>query len=156
MSINHEARGRRRVEESGFWSAEAAERIKNRKWRGYSSQIARRMLAAIEETVGMNQRKLAELASVSPQQISKIAKGGENLTLETIAKLSDILGKELITFPEYKYSTLSSSIYLPAIPTARSQPLRKSSVCTVAYRSQQPFSTPDVSNEQKEQLLKRA
>lgn len=33
---------------------------------------------------------------VSPQQISKIVKGNENLTLETIVKLEKCLGAKLI------------------------------------------------------------
>jgi len=54
----------------------------------------------MEEKEGMTQKKLAELMNVSPQQISKILKGQENLTLETISKLSETLGVDLISFPE--------------------------------------------------------
>src|SRR5579872_2655139 len=87
------------------WSEEADFRIKNHKWLRYSGNIALRVLAAMEEREGMTQKKLAELLGVSPQQISKIIKGQENLTLETIAKLSEALGVELISFPEFKYSS---------------------------------------------------
>ena len=52
----------------------------------------------------MSQAKLAEVVGVSPQQISKIVKGHENLTLETIYKLSRALGEELIAFPVYKHN----------------------------------------------------
>lgn len=77
---------------------------KNNPWlREYSSKIARRVLSAIEENKDLNQVKLAESLSVSPQQISKIVKGQENLTLETIYKLSKALNFELISFPDYKY-----------------------------------------------------
>jgi transcriptional regulator with XRE-family HTH domain len=41
---------------------------------------------------------------VKPQYISKLLKGEENFTLETIPKLSTALGIELISFPAYKYS----------------------------------------------------
>jgi len=85
------------------WFADADFRIKNR-WLMYSSQIARRILAAIEEKKDFSQSKLAELLNVSPQQISKIVKGKENLTLETIYNISQALDVELISFPEYKYS----------------------------------------------------
>lgn len=44
------------------------------------------------------------MLQVSPQRISKILKGQENLTLETIYKLSQVLNFELISFPEYKLS----------------------------------------------------
>jgi transcriptional regulator with XRE-family HTH domain len=39
----------------------------------------------------MKQCKLAELMQVSPQQISKIVSGSENLTIETQIKLQNIL-----------------------------------------------------------------
>jgi transcriptional regulator with XRE-family HTH domain len=84
--------------------AEAKYRQKNRKWLRYSSKIAGRALAAIEEKEGLNQKTLAEQIGVTPQYVSKMLKGQENLSLETIAKLSEALGVELISFPEYKYS----------------------------------------------------
>jgi transcriptional regulator with XRE-family HTH domain len=51
--------------------------------------------AALREK-GMTQKDLAEKLNVSPQQVSKIVKGKENLTLETISKLEYVLGVELI------------------------------------------------------------
>ena len=86
------------------WREKAEFRIKNRKWLEYSSQIARRVLAIIEDNEELNQIKLAELLNVKPQYVSKILKGSENLTLETIAKLSEALNVELITFPSYRYN----------------------------------------------------
>ncbi|HZE83854.1 MAG TPA: helix-turn-helix transcriptional regulator [Puia sp.] len=86
------------------WSKEADYRLKNHKWLRYSHQVASRILAAMEDKKGMTQKKLAKLMAVSPQQISKILKGHENLTLETISKFSEALGIELISFPDYKYS----------------------------------------------------
>jgi transcriptional regulator with XRE-family HTH domain len=44
----------------------------------------------------MSQKELAERIGVSPQQVSKIVKGNENLTLETISKLEAALGVPLI------------------------------------------------------------
>jgi DNA-binding Xre family transcriptional regulator len=76
----------------------------NKTWLNYSGKIALRVLSAIEDIPGMNQRKLAELMGVTPQHISKIVKGQENLTLETIGKLSEALQIELIDFPKIKYS----------------------------------------------------
>jgi transcriptional regulator with XRE-family HTH domain len=46
---------------------------------------------------GMKQKELAELLGVSAQQVSKILKGGENLTLDTIERIESTLGIELIT-----------------------------------------------------------
>lgn len=84
------------------WATAVDYRAKNKKWLDYSGKIALRVLSAIDSTEGMNQTKLAELMEVSPQQVSKIVSGNENLTLETIAKLSSALGVELIDFPKIK------------------------------------------------------
>lgn len=85
---------------------ERAEFRSSRPWlKKYSSQIARRILAVIEKDEELNQVKLAQSLNVKPQQVSKIIKGRENLTLETIYNLSQALGVELITFPTYKYNT---------------------------------------------------
>jgi len=100
------------------WKGNAEFRKANPWLREYSSQIARRILAVIEDDEDLNQTKLADLLNVKPQQISKIVQGTENLTLETIYKLSKGLGVELISFPEYKYSekrmtnkTFTASVY---------------------------------------------
>jgi hypothetical protein len=86
------------------WRSEADFRLKNRKWLRYSSNIARRVLSAIEDNKELNQKILAGNIGVKPQYISRIVQGNENLTLETIAKLSESLNVELISFPDYKHN----------------------------------------------------
>src|SRR5438874_772549 len=86
------------------WSEKAKYRAINKKWLGYSGRVALRIMSAMEDIPNMNQKKLAEIAGVSAQHVSKIIKGKENLTLQTIAKFSDILGVELISFPSFKYN----------------------------------------------------
>jgi len=49
----------------------------------------------------MSQKALAECVGVSPQYINKVLNGQENLSLQTIAKLSDALNIELISFPKF-------------------------------------------------------
>ena len=44
----------------------------------------------------MSQKLLAEKLDVSPQQVSKILKGTENLTLQTITQIETVLGIKLI------------------------------------------------------------
>jgi transcriptional regulator with XRE-family HTH domain len=78
-------------------------RVANRKWLRYSSQVARRVIAAMKSKENLTQLQLAKQINVSPQRISKILKGQDNLTLSTIAKLSEALGTELIEFPKYEY-----------------------------------------------------
>lgn len=85
------------------WVQKATFRKENQKWLNYSSQIARRILAKIDGDKELSQVILAKSLNVSRQQINKIVKGQENLTLETISKISDALGIELISFPDYKY-----------------------------------------------------
>ena len=65
-------------------------RIKNRARLRESQSIALKVLDKLDE-LGWSQRKLALAMDVSPQQITKIVKGKENLTLETQTKLQEIL-----------------------------------------------------------------
>ncbi len=65
-------------------------RIKNRAMLRESQNIAMKVLDKLDE-IGWSQRKLAIEMGVSPQQITKIVKGQENLTLETQIKLQNIL-----------------------------------------------------------------
>jgi transcriptional regulator with XRE-family HTH domain len=86
------------------WSKDADYQIKYRKGLRYSSNIARRVLAIMKERNEMSQIELAKSIGVTSQYISKLLKGQQNLTLFTIAKLSEYFEQELIQFPNYKYS----------------------------------------------------
>ena len=86
-------------------------RIENKKWLSYSSNITLRVLAAIEENEQMTQKALAEMIRVSPQYINKVLKGQENLSLQTIAKLSDALNVELITFPKFLFDEPINKVF---------------------------------------------
>ncbi|HVI47612.1 MAG TPA: helix-turn-helix transcriptional regulator [Chitinophaga sp.] len=80
------------------WLNEAKYRRENREWLRKSAIIAIKVLAALRAQ-GLTQKDLAEKMNVSPQQISKIVKGHENLTLETITHLEKALGIQIM--PEY-------------------------------------------------------
>jgi transcriptional regulator with XRE-family HTH domain len=86
-------------------------RIENKKWLSYSSNIALRVLAALEESEQMTQKTLAEMVGVSPQYINKVLKGQENLSLQTIAKLSEALNIELITFPKFFFDQPINKVF---------------------------------------------
>ena len=86
-------------------------RIENKKWLSYSSNISLRVLAALEENEQMTQKALAEIIGVSPQYINKVLKGQENLSLQTIAKLSDALNIELITFPKFLFDEPINKVF---------------------------------------------
>jgi transcriptional regulator with XRE-family HTH domain len=80
------------------WLDDAKYRIENEKWLKHSQAIALRILRTLRAK-NVSQKELAEKIGVSPQQVNKIVKGRENLTLETIAKLEAALGIVLLTLP---------------------------------------------------------
>jgi transcriptional regulator with XRE-family HTH domain len=67
-----------------------SERIKNRSMLRESQQIALKVLMKLDN-LGWSQKDLAKEMGVSPQQITKIVSGKENLTIETQVKLQQIL-----------------------------------------------------------------
>jgi len=77
------------------WKAYAKYRRENREWLKKSAAIAIRVLDALKAQL-LSQKDLAERMNVSPQQINKIVKGQENLTLETITNLEIALGIQII------------------------------------------------------------
>ena len=66
------------------------DRKKNRATLRESQSIAFKVLARLE-VLKWTQKKLAEKLEVSPQQVTKIISGKENLTLETLVKLQTVL-----------------------------------------------------------------
>ena len=70
--------------------AEVKQRIKNRAMLRESQQIALKVLMKLDD-LGWAQKDLAKAMNVSPQQITKIVSGKENLTIETQIKLQNIL-----------------------------------------------------------------
>lgn len=81
------------------WKEEAEYRIKNKAWLRYSQMIAMKMLDKMEH-LGMTQKVLAERMGCSQQYISKILRGKENLSLETLSKIEDSLELQLVCEPE--------------------------------------------------------
>lgn len=73
------------------WREEAEKRKANKEWLRYSQNIAMRMLDKMEEA-NITQKQLAERMNCSQQYVSKILKGQENLSLETISKIELALG----------------------------------------------------------------
>ena len=73
------------------WREEAEKRKANKEWLRYSQNIAMRMLDKMEAD-GITQKQLAERMDCSQQYVSKILKGRENLSLETMAKIESALG----------------------------------------------------------------
>lgn len=78
------------------WREKAQWRKDNRDWLRKSGRIAVAVLEAIDANPDMSQAKLAEKMGVTKQYISKIVKGQENLSLQTICKLESALGITLV------------------------------------------------------------
>ena len=72
------------------WREKAEARRANKPWLRFSQQVAIAMLDRMEQ-LGLTQKKLAELMGCSQQYISKVLKGRENLSIETIFKIEDAL-----------------------------------------------------------------
>lgn len=73
----------------------------NKKWINQSSKVAINVLEALKEK-GLSQKDLAQKMNVSAQQVNKILRGQQNLTLETISKLETTLEISLIEIIDFK------------------------------------------------------
>ena len=73
----------------------------NKSWLNKSAMIAVNVLEALKNKK-LSQKQLAEKMNVSAQQINKIVKGQENLTLETISKIENALQISLMETVNYK------------------------------------------------------
>lgn len=77
------------------WREEAEYRVTNREWLRYSRQIAMMMLDKMEE-LSLTQKALANRMGCSQQYVSKILKGQENLSIETLCKIENALQLSLL------------------------------------------------------------
>lgn len=77
------------------WREKAVWRKENKSWLRYSQLVAMRMLDQMANE-GLTQKALAERLGCSQQYVSKILKGQENLSIETICKIEEALAIELL------------------------------------------------------------
>ncbi len=77
------------------WRKNAEWRNVNKTWLRYSQHIAMMMLDKMEE-LGLTQKSVAERMGCSQQYISRVLKGTENLSIETISKIEYALGLEIL------------------------------------------------------------
>jgi transcriptional regulator with XRE-family HTH domain len=94
------------TDQTSDWKAGAQYRRENRDWLKKSADIAIFVLEVMKAQ-NLSQKDLAEKLNVSPQQISKIVEGQENLTLETITNLEKVLGIR-ITISTFSTESISS------------------------------------------------
>jgi|UniRef100_UPI00402939C6 antitoxin component HigA of HigAB toxin-antitoxin module len=77
------------------WKEKAEWRLQNKSWLRHSQRIAMKMLEKMDE-LGLTQRQLAEKMGCSQQYVSKVLKGRENLSLESISKIEDCLNISIL------------------------------------------------------------
>lgn len=73
----------------------AENRKKNRRTLRKSQEIALTLHYHLRNK-GMTQKEFADKLGVSAVYVGKLLRGGENLTLETICKLEEVIGEELM------------------------------------------------------------
>lgn len=78
------------------WRENAEWRIANKSWLRYSQHIAMMMLDKMEK-LKMSQKQLSELMGCSQQYVSKVLKGQENLSLETLSKIERCLKIQILS-----------------------------------------------------------
>lgn len=77
------------------WRDEANWRHENKAWLRHSQRIAVKLLSFMKRE-NLTQNAMAERMNCTQQYVSKILRGNENLTLETLSKLEDAMGIHLI------------------------------------------------------------
>ena len=70
---------------------------KSKGWLQYSRKIAIKVALAMKQ-LGLSRQDVADRMGCSPQYISKLLKGTENLPLETICKLEDALNIAILQY----------------------------------------------------------
>lgn len=83
------------------WRDEAEWRRDNADWLRHSQRIAVQVLLKMKEE-HLTQKALAERMGCSQQYVSKILKGTENLSLETLTKLENSLNVRLLAGYQYQ------------------------------------------------------
>ena len=87
------------------WREEAEWRRDNWSWLRHSQKIAVKVLLEMKKQ-GLTQKALAERMDCSQQYVSKILKGKENMSLDTLSKLENALGINLIYDEQVAYPNM--------------------------------------------------
>lgn len=92
------------------WIEDGNYRQVNSAWLRKSALIALRILRVLRDK-GISQKDFAALLGVTPQYVSKVLKGQENLSLETICRIEEKLGIAFIVVPElFSTQQISTSV----------------------------------------------
>ena len=77
------------------WRENSEWRMANKSWLRFSQYIAMRMLDRME-ALSLTQKALAERLGCSQQYISRVLKGTENLSIESISKIEAALEMDIL------------------------------------------------------------
>ena len=91
------------------WREDAQWRKDNEYWLKYARYITLQVLRAMEEQ-SITQVELAKRMGCTQQYVSNLLKGSSNMTLETIARLENALGIDLVKSALTYVSGYSSSV----------------------------------------------
>jgi len=138
------------------WHVDAEYRRENSGWLKMSAFFAIQVIDRMDE-LNINQSQLAEILKVSPQQVSKVLAGTENLTLETHYKYEQALDFSIETsinkIPHYcrrNYSISERIGYVYAIAQMHATPnsilhaARLSSQCAYSLRKPENIALKDL------------
>lgn len=99
---------------SSNWKKDALWRRDNERWLKYARVITIRIMDAMDEQ-SITQSVLAQRMGCSQQYVSNILRGNSNMTLETIAKIEDALGIDILnTTLNYVSGYFSDSVTAPS------------------------------------------
>lgn len=121
------------------WLVNAKNRETNEHWLDISFKIAVKILKFIREN-NLTQKELAERLDFSPQHLSKVLKGRENLTLETIIKIQNAINVVLIQVPDFSLEKIYDADLLQ---DAKLNPQIEKSGILFAYETPVRFGEPE-------------
>lgn len=98
--------------ETSQWKEHAETRMKERDWKKNSRAVAIAVLSQLKAK-NLSQTDLANAMGVSRQQVSKIVKGQENLTFETVSKLEKALDITIMKISNKLSEENATQIRLP-------------------------------------------
>ena len=93
------------------WHEDVKQRAEEKPWKRRSQAVALTVLRTLR-AMKMSQKELAEQLGVSPQLVNKWVKGKENFTFETVAKLEEALGIQLMQVKGLKKDATQSTGYI--------------------------------------------
>ena len=93
------------------WHEDAKQRAEEKSWKRRSQAVALAVLRTLRAKK-VSQKELAEQLGVSPQLVNKWVKGKENFTFETVARLEEALGIQLMQVTGPKKQTARSEEYI--------------------------------------------